>query len=90
MDRKRLHEIADLVMDATDLFRGQRIPHSISLEIGQYPEVCIFTDLGTAWSKTFRYISSSPLLSDKLDPNFDAAEEKIRELVKGAVTNDAV
>ena len=90
MDRKRLHEVVDLVMDATDLFRGQRVPHSISLEVGQHPEICIFTDIGKVWSRTFRYRSSSPLLSDKLDPNFDAAEEKIRELVKEVVVNDAV
>ena len=90
MDRERLHEMADLVMDANQLFHDHRIPHSVHMEVGWYPEICINTNISKVNARTFRYRLASPLLSDKTDPEFIKAEAKIRELVKEVPTNDFI
>lgn len=91
MDKQRLLQIAELVVDANDHFKKlNRDFACISMEISRTPEILIMAHWnGTDYKNTYRYRAVSPLLHDKLDPNFDAAEHRIRELVE-EVQNDAV
>ena len=91
MDKERLLQIAELVIDANDHFRQvDRNAACISMEISHTPEILIRAHWnGSNYQNTYRYRAVSPLMHDKLDSNFDAAEHRIRELVE-EVRNDTV
>lgn len=91
MDKQRLLQIAELVIDANERFQGTaRNTACISMEISRAPEILIRAHWnGADYQNTYRYRATSPLLHDKLDPHFDAAEHRIRELME-EVKNDTV
>lgn len=83
MDKHRLLQIAELVMDANDHFRQAGRVACISMEISRTPEILIHAHWnGSNYQNTYRYRAVSPLPHDNTDPNFDAAEHRIRELVE--------
>jgi len=85
MTKERLLQIAELVCDANALFEERGIKTFISVEVSQSPELCIYANWnGHDYENHYRYRASSPLLSDKLDPRFDAAEHRIRTLMEEA------
>ena len=89
MDKRRLLQMAELVVDANNIFRKTGM-NNVSMEVSQHPEILIRAHWnGTDFQNTYRYRATSPLLHDKLDPNFDAAEHRIRELME-EVRNDTV
>ena len=91
MDKQRLLEMAELVIDANSAFRSVGQKHCVNMEISRTPEITIRANWnGNAYLNHFRYKAVSPLLCDKLDPHFDGAEKKIRELMKEAGYGDIV
>lgn len=90
MDKQRLLEIAELVIDANDLFGNTGAIQQISMEISRTPEMLILANWnGSTYLNHYRYKAKSPLLHDKLDPDFKGAEKKIRELMK-EVANESI
>jgi hypothetical protein len=81
---ERLMEVATLVMEAVHLFEGLRIPHSISMEIGWYPEIVIQENIGSVNSKWKRYKAYRLFEEEKYDPTFERAEMHIRRLMEEA------
>ena len=93
MDKRRLLQIAELVIDANDHFR-QKMPNgasnTIKMEISRTPEIYIQAHWdGDRYLNHYRYRAFKTLSHDKTDPHFDAAEHRIRELVE-EVRNDTV
>ena len=84
MDKKRLLQMAELVVDANNIFRKTGL-NTVCMEVSQHPEIHISANWnGADYMNHYRYRATSPLLCDKLDPNFDAAEYRIRELMEEA------
>lgn len=86
MTKERLLQIAELVCNANEMFR-RVMPngraHVICMEISPTPEIFIQANWnGDHYMNSYRYRAVSPLLRDKLDPHFDAAEHRIRELME--------
>ena len=81
---ERLMEVATLVMKAVHLFEGLGILHSISMEIGPYPEIVIHENIGSVNSKWKRYKAYRLFEEEKYDPNFERAEMYIKMLMKEA------
>lgn len=92
MDKERLLQIAELVVDANDLFRKDgRNTACIRMEISRTPEILIYAHWnGNSYRNTYRYRAISPLTYDNTDPNFDAAEHRIRELVEEVKNGDII
>lgn len=87
MDKRRLLQMAELVADANEIFRKTGM-NNVSMEISRHPEIHISANWnGEAFTNHYRYRATSPLLCDKLDPNFDAAEYRIRMLMEEALKN---
>lgn len=85
MDKERLLQIAELICDANDFFHDMGKMHQINMEISRTPEILILANWnGDTYLNHYRYRAVSPLICDKLDPDFRSAEKRIRELMEEA------
>ena len=83
MDKERLLQMAELVIDANDIFKAAGRPHTVRMEVSNLPEVVILANWnGNAYLNHYRYKAVSPLMCDKLDPDFKGAEKMIKQLIE--------
>jgi len=90
MERARMLQMAELVMDATDMFRKAGVPHNVELAVGEHPEIWLHENVGRPNDKCFRYQSYVILATDKHDPNLEKAEAHIKRLMEEVLENDTV
>lgn len=81
MGRERLFEIANLAMDALELFWEENIHHCIEVTVGTHPEVWIHENTDKANGRFIRYYGHSTL-GHEYDINFNDAEKHIRRLME--------
>ena len=82
MTRERLLQMAELVLDAADVFRKASVPHNVELAVGEHPEVWLHENVGRTNDKCYRSQSYVILATDKHDPNLEKAEAHIRRLIE--------
>ena len=85
MTRERLHEIVDLVMDASEIIEDRHLYHNVEISVGRYPEVRIRENIGCPNDRVRTYYGYTPIwdtTGQNVDIVFDLAEKHLRELIE--------
>jgi hypothetical protein len=85
MTRERLHEIVDLVIDASEILEDRHLRHNVEISVGRYPEVRIRENIGCPNDRVRTYYGYTPIwdtTGQNVDIVFDLAEKHLRELIE--------